>query len=107
MRLEDYFDYGDDTIRIKGHRIAIEHLLELYTEGYSPEQIAQEFPGLSLEKIYATITYYLHNKVDIDAYIEHSREQAEREYQEWAAHPSPLIERLRAVREQRKQAYAT
>ncbi len=103
MRLEDYFDYGEDVIRIKGHRIAIEHVLELYMEGYSPEQIAQEYPGLSLEKIHATITYYLHNKVEIDSYLERSREQAEREYQEWAAHPSPLIERLRAVREQRSQ----
>ena len=104
MQLEEYFDFiSPDVIRIKGHRIGIEHVLELYQEGYSPEQIAQEFPGLSLEKIHATITYYLHNQAEVDAYIQRSREQAEREYQEWAANPSPLIERLRAVRKQRAQ----
>jgi len=102
MRLEDYFDVEDvEVIRIAGHRIGIEHVLELYQEGYSPEQIALEFPGLSLEKIYATITYYLHNRDAIDAYLVRSRDRAEQAYQAWAAQPSPLIQRLRALREQR------
>ncbi len=97
MQLEDYFDFEDaELIRIKGHRIGIEHVVALYQEGYSPEQIMQEFPGLSLEQIHATITYFLRNREFVDIYIAQSRERAERAYQEWAAHPSPLIQRLRA-----------
>ena len=65
--------------------------------------IAVEFPGLSLEKVHATITYYLHNRAEVDAYMQRSQEEAERGYQEWLAHPSPLIERLRAARQQRDQ----
>lgn len=60
MRLEDYLDFTTlDAIRIKGHRVGIEHVLNYYLEGYPVEDIADEFPGMSLEKIYAVITYYL------------------------------------------------
>lgn len=38
-------------VRIKGHRIGIEHIVERYHAGYSPEDIAQDFPGLSLENL--------------------------------------------------------
>lgn len=58
MLLEDYFDFvGPTEIRLKGHRIGIEHVLAYYQQGYTPEAIAQEFPGLDLEMVYATITY--------------------------------------------------
>jgi uncharacterized protein (DUF433 family) len=70
LDLQDYFEtVAPGAVRIKGHRIGIEHIVRHYYEGYSPEQIAQEFPGLSLEKIYATIAYYLHNKAEIDDYM--------------------------------------
>ncbi|MDJ0516034.1 MAG: DUF433 domain-containing protein [Trichodesmium sp. MO_231.B1] len=36
--------------------------MNYYLDGYSPEEIAVNFPGLSLDKIYATITYYLPKK---------------------------------------------
>ena len=88
-------------IVVNGHRIGIEHILEQYKQGYSAEQIAQEFPGLTLEQIHATITYYLHNQVEIDAYIEHGRARTEYDYQEWVAHSSPLIERLRRLKQER------
>lgn len=102
MRLEEYFDFDDpEIIYVKGHRIGIEHILGQYQQGYSAEQIAQEYPGLSLEQIHATITYYLHNQVEVDAYIEQGRARAEHDYQEWAAHSSPLIERLRRLKQAR------
>lgn len=70
MKLEDYFDFlSENVIRIKGHRLGIEDVLELYHAGSSPEQIALEYPGLTLEQIHATITYYWHNKKDVDAYL--------------------------------------
>jgi uncharacterized protein (DUF433 family) len=63
MRLEDYFDFlSPDDIRIKGHRIGIDDVLHYYLEGYTPEEIAANLPTLSLEEIYATITYYLSNR---------------------------------------------
>ncbi len=105
MQLEDYFEFEDDAIRIKGHRIWLEHILDYYHEGYTPEQIACEFPGLSLDKVYAAITYYLARRAEVDNYLIRTREQDERDYQESLKQPSPLRERLQAIRAQRvKQA---
>lgn len=40
MELESYFDFvQEDVIRIKGHRIDIEIVLEDYLSGASPEEI--------------------------------------------------------------------
>ncbi len=107
MQLDDYFDFlgpeAHNAIRIKGHRIGIEHVISYYHEGYNPDEIAQEFPGLSLEKIYATITYYLANRDEVDAYLGRLRARYKQEYAEWAANPSPLVERLRAHRVQQAQ----
>ncbi len=103
MQLEAYFDFLDpDDIRIKGHRIGIDQVIAYWKEGYSPEAIAEEFPGLSLEKVYATITYYLHNQSEIDGSMARLAAWREQRYQEWAASPSPLVQRLRALKEQRQ-----
>jgi uncharacterized protein (DUF433 family) len=70
MQLKDYFEFLDpDDIRIKGHRIGIDNVIQYYLQGYSPEQILEELPSLNLEKIYATLTYYLQNRAEIDAYM--------------------------------------
>jgi uncharacterized protein (DUF433 family) len=97
MRLEDYFDFlSADDIRIKGHRIGIDNVLWYYLEGYTPEEIVANLPSLSLEEVYATITYYLHNRTQIDAYLARLAAWREARYQAWQANPTPLIERLRA-----------
>lgn len=97
-KLEDYFEFlSPDDIRIKGHRIGIDDVLDYYLEGYTPEEIIAELPTLNLEKIHATITYYLHNRAQIDAYLLRLAKWREQRYQEWAANPSPLVQRLRAL----------
>jgi uncharacterized protein (DUF433 family) len=102
MLLEDYFDFlSPDDIRIKGHRIGIDNVLDYYLKGYSPEEIAANLSTLSLEQIYATITYYLHNRAEIDAYLLRLVRWREQRYQEWAANPSPLVQRIRALKVQR------
>jgi uncharacterized protein (DUF433 family) len=99
-----YFDFvSEDSIRIKGHRLGIEHILAYYQEGFTPEQIAKEFPDLNLELIYGTITFYLANKAEIDAYLQRRLVAYEQAYQDWAKNPSPLIERLRTIRDQQPE----
>jgi len=102
MQLEDYFDFlSPDDIRLKGHRIGIDDVLFYYLEGYTPEEIAANLPTLSLEEIHATITYYLRNRAEVDAYLARLATWREQRYQEWAAHPSPVVQRLRTLRAQR------
>jgi uncharacterized protein (DUF433 family) len=103
MQLTDYFDFLDpDDIRIKGHRIGIDNVLFLYRDGYSAEEIAEFYPTLSLEKIYATLTYYHHNRAELDAYL--TRLEAWREQRRHAANtqaPTPAMERVRKQQELR------
>ncbi|MEH2277495.1 MAG: DUF433 domain-containing protein [Nostoc sp.] len=104
MQLEDYFDFlSADDIRLKGHRIGIDNILDYYFEGYTPEEIAANLPSLSLEQIHATITYYLHNRVDIEAYLSRLVTWREQHYQESIANPSPLVQRLRILKAQRNK----
>lgn len=107
VQLEDYFDFlSPDDIRIKGHRIGIDNVLEYFIEGYTPEEIAAIYPSLNLEKIYATITYYFHKRAEIDAYLLRLRRWREQRYQEWAKNPSPMALRMRAIKAQRAQEQA-
>lgn len=105
MKLEEYFEFlSENDIRIKGHRIGIDTVLWYYLEGYTPEEIVANLPSLSLEEVYATITYYLHNRVQVDAYLTRLAVWRETRYQAWKAKPSPLIERLQTYREQQQTA---
>ena len=104
MHLEDYLDFqGDDVIRLKGHRIGLEHIVERYHEGYTPEQIALEYPGVGLEQIYGVIAYYLHNQGAVDAYIARIDAAAEARYREWIANMPEVSRRVRAIIAQRRQ----
>jgi len=105
MLLEDYFDFlSPDDIRIKGHRIGIQDVIKYYLSGYSPEEILEELPSLNLEKIYAVITYYWHNRAQIDEYMFHLEQSQEQHYQDWLKkEPSELIAKLRSLREQVKK----
>lgn len=99
MQLENYFDFiSPDDIRIKGHRIGIDNVINYYLEGYSPEEILANFPSLSLEKIHATITYYLHNRTRIDAYLLRLTLLSQQRYEEWNVNPSPIVQRLRTLK---------
>lgn len=71
MQLEDYFNFlAPDDIRLKGTRIGIETILYDYLfRARTAEEIAQIYPSLTLEQVYATLLYYLHNKTTVDAYL--------------------------------------
>lgn len=106
MQLEDYFEFlSPDDIRIKGHRIGVDNVLEYYLQGSTPEQILEHFPSLTLEQIYATITFYLHNKNEVDRYMERLNAWREQHYQEsLTVEPSFVVKRLRAIQVQRERA---
>lgn len=96
MELEDYFDFvQEDVIRIKGNRIDIEIVLEDYLEGASPEEILLRYPTLNLEKIHATILYYLAKTEEVEAYLERGRQLDKEAEQEQLRNPSPFIVELR------------
>jgi uncharacterized protein (DUF433 family) len=102
MQLEDYFDFlAPNDIRIKGHRIGIETILYDYIHrSRTPEEIQRDYSTLSLEQVYATILYYLHDKEAVGKYLadwvefcRRSREESMKQHPEW-------YEKLRRVQEE-------
>ena len=101
--MESYFDFlSPDDIRIKGTRIGIETVLDDYLGGASPEEIAARYRTLTLEQIYATITYYLYKQEEIDEYLERWRTYTEAAWQEQQRNPPQFVRELRE-RIQRKR----
>lgn len=103
MQLEDYFNFlALDDIRLKGTRIGIETILFDYLfRARTPEEIANIYPSLTLEQVYATILYYLHNKNAVDTYMTDWLEWAERMREEQRRNPPPVAEKLRKLRAKR------
>jgi uncharacterized protein (DUF433 family) len=102
MELKNYFEFLEsDDIRIKGTRVGIETVLDDYLNGASPEEIAARYRTLTLEQVYATITYYLHNQAQIDAYLEKWRAYAEAAWQEQQRNPPPAVRRMRELKARR------
>jgi uncharacterized protein (DUF433 family) len=93
---------GQNQIRLKGHRIGLEHLVERYLDGFGVELIAQEFPGLSPDTIKVAIGYYIANQSAVDAYLARLSEEAETRQREDAQSESPVARRLRSLKARRQ-----
>jgi len=105
MSLEEYFDFlSPEDIRIRGTRVGIETVVYAFQDGLSPEEIVQQYPSLSLEQVYATLAYYLHNQTQIDDYIARLEKWAEKQRREREKYLPPVVQRLRALRAQMRQA---
>lgn len=106
MKLEDYFDFlAPNDIGVKGTRVGIETILSDYLDlGLFAEQIATRYRTLSLEQVYATLTYYWHSREQVEAYLRSVEEEIEHQRREQSLHPSPAVQRLREMARQRSQA---
>lgn len=103
--MESYFDFkSPDDIRIEGTRIGIETVLDDYLGGVSPEEIAVRYRTLTLEQVYATITYYLHNQEEIDKYLERWRAYTETAWQEQQRNPPEFVQDLRERMQRKREA---
>ncbi len=101
MELESYLEFlSEDDIRIKGTRVGIETVLDDYLEGSSPEEIAARYHSLSIEQVYATITYYFRHQAQVDAYLQAWRQYTDQAWREYERNPSPAIKRLRQLKAQ-------
>jgi uncharacterized protein (DUF433 family) len=95
MHLDDYFDFvSADEIRLRGTRIGIEAILAEYLAGALPEEIAINYPPLTLEQVHATITYYLGNRTAMDEYFSRWTARGDESLQRQQQTPSTVLERL-------------
>jgi uncharacterized protein (DUF433 family) len=92
-----------DDIRVAGTRVGIEHLLSVYLDGITAEELAVQFPTVSLEQIYGVLAYYWGNKEEVDAYLTRWRQGCDERYQASKARPeSEVVKRLRQIAQKRR-----
>ena len=77
---------ADGVIRVAGTRVTLDTVIDTFMTGASPEEIAQDFPVLRLDDVYAVLTYYLRHRAEVDAYLRERRTRAEALRREMETH---------------------
>lgn len=78
---------------IAGHRIRVMDIVVWHERrGYTPDEIVDMFPGITLADVHAALAYYFDHREEIEADL---REEAETAESLRARFPSKLQEKLR------------
>jgi len=88
-------------LRVGNTRVMLDSVLASFQQGHSPETIQQEYPTLSLEEVYGAIAWYLANADEVARYLERQKAVWAQEQAKTATRSSPVVQRLRALKEQR------
>ncbi len=65
----------DGVARVAGTRVTLDTVVEAFEHGATAEEIAYQYPSLYLADIYAVISFYLHQRPSVEAYLEGRRQQ--------------------------------
>jgi len=57
------------TLCVGNTRIALEHIVDDFKGGATPEQIVEEYESLTLADVYAVITHYLRHRDEVEDYL--------------------------------------
>lgn len=83
--------------RVNDTRVMLDSVVAAFHQGHSPETIQQQYPALSLEEVYGSITYYLANTAEVDAYLKRQDAEWDNARTRSEAKPSAVVQRLRAA----------
>lgn len=67
---------ANGVIRVAATRVTLDTVIDTFMTGASPEEIAQDFPVLQLDDVYAVITYYLRHRAEVETYLGKRRARA-------------------------------
>ncbi len=68
---------ADGVVRVGATRVTLDTVIDAFLIGASPEEIAQDFPILRLDDLYAVLTYYLRHRDEVDTYLRERRARAQ------------------------------
>ena len=68
----------DGVVRVGGTRVTFDTVVLAFREGFGAEEIAQQYPSLTLADVYSVIGYYLRHRPDADAYLIERHNDGER-----------------------------
>ena len=66
----------DGTIRVGGTRVTLDTLVAAFKQGATAEEIVLQYPTLQLADVYAVISYYLRETVEVDTYLDRQAAEA-------------------------------
>lgn len=98
--IKQYVEQHNNGYWIAGTRISLDSVVLAFLNGESPESIAQNFPLLSLEQVYGTITFYLANRNLIDEYLAAGDTEFQQLQQSCREKSSLLYQKLRTAQAQ-------
>jgi uncharacterized protein (DUF433 family) len=77
----------DGVMRVRGTRVTLDTVVAAFSEGATAEEIAQQYPSVSLADVYQVIGYYLRHSSELESYlagrrcdIDHIRRSNESKY---------------------------
>ena len=71
-----YWAEGGQVVRVCGTRIPLDSIVARYRQGWTPQMIAESYPGVGLANVFAVIAYYLNHEKAVHAYLRESDEHS-------------------------------
>jgi uncharacterized protein (DUF433 family) len=68
-------DTGGGCPIIRGSRTKVSNIVAYYRLGLTPEELAREFPHLTLSQIHDALSYYYEHQAEIDREIDDDSEE--------------------------------
>ncbi len=99
--VKQYVEQRGEGYWIEGTRISLDSVVYAFLNGDAPENIAQDFPLLSLEKVYGAIAFYLANRELVDMYLKQSEAEFEKLQQTLRNNNSFLYQKLKTAQTQK------
>ena len=92
----------DGVARVGQTRVTLDSVVAAFLDGATAEEIAQQYPSLSLADIYSVIGYYLYRRSEVDLYLQRRQRQAAALQAETEARFDPVGVRARLLARQGK-----
>jgi len=61
---------SDGVVRVSGTRVTLDTIVYAFLDGATAEEIAQQYPSVSLPDIYSVIGYYLNQSAKVNEYLQ-------------------------------------
>ncbi|MBN1105334.1 MAG: DUF433 domain-containing protein [Deltaproteobacteria bacterium] len=88
----------DGVIRVGNTRVTLDTLVGAFSDGATAEEIVQQYPSLKLADVYQVIGYYLRRPLEVEAYLQKRKGEAQtiRRQNETRFDPQGVRDRLLA-----------
>ncbi len=64
-------------IRVGGTRVTLDTIVIAYLQGSTAEEIAEQYPAVTLPDIHAVISFYLRRRAEVETYLQKRKHESE------------------------------